>query len=417
MPTPEQHALLSASSSHRWLNCPPSARLAEQFPATTSKYTEAGRVAHSIAELKARKYFLEPMSTRTYNARLKKLKEDIHYDKGMDEATDAYLDYLKELAMGFGSIQPFVTLETRVDYRDYVPEGFGTADCIMIGAGRLCVLDYKNGAGVPVDAEHNSQMMLYALGALKAYAPIYGNTLQNIHMAIIQPNAGGVKEWGCSRVELEEWGETVVKAAAALAWEGEGKFCAGDWCRFCPAKAQCSARARKMLELEPMKGAVPDGNLPEGWADTLRSNGGKGPFGTETNPLLTDAQVGDVLARALDLEAWVKDLKDYALTACLEGREITGFKVVEGRGSRDWTDLDAAFATLQQRGVAEAMLYERKPVTPPALEKALGKKAFAETAAGLVAKKPGKPALVPESDPREPYNAAATAFKAVTPDG
>lgn len=398
MPTPEQHALLSASSSHRWLNCPPSARLGEQFPETSSVYAEAGRVAHSIAELKARKHFLEPMSTRSFNAKLKKLQEGPNYDKGMDNTTDTYLDYLKELAMGFGNTAPFVALENRVNYSDYAPEGFGTADCIMIGAGRICIVDYKNGAGVPVDAEHNPQMMLYALGALKAYAPIFGSTIREVHLAIVQPNAGGVKEWGLSRTELEEWGES-IKPVAALAFAGEGDYNSGEWCRFCPAKAQCSARARKMLELEPMKGAEPAGIVA---------------YADPEEPLLTDAQVGDILTRALELEAWVKDLKDYAFEACLEGKTIPGFKVVEGRGSRDWADLDTAFKTLQERGVAEALLWERKPVTPPALEKALGKKTFAELAPDLVEKKPGKPALVPESDKRPHYNAAQIAFGGAT---
>mgnify|MGYP003300692084 CR=1 FL=1 len=158
MPTPEQHALLSASSSDRWLHCTPSARLAEGFPESSSSYAEAGRVAHAIAELKARKYFVEAMSTRSFNSQLKKLKEDPNYDKGMDASTDVYLDYLKDLAFSFGSAaHPFVTLENRVDYSDYAPEGFGTADCIMIAGGTLCVCDYKNGAGVPVEAENNSQ--------------------------------------------------------------------------------------------------------------------------------------------------------------------------------------------------------------------------------------------------------------------
>lgn len=403
MPTPEAHALLSASASHRWMHCPPSARLEEQFPEATSEYAEAGRVAHSIAELKARKHFVEPMPARTFNARLKKWKEDPNYDKGMDSSTDTYLDYLKELAMSFGEEAPFVTLENRVDYSDYAPEAFGTADCIMIGSGQMCVIDYKNGAGVPVDAVRNPQMMLYALGALKLYAPIYGNSIRNIHLAIVQPNAGGVKEWDLTRDELEEWGETVVKPTAALAFAGKGDYAPGDWCRFCRAKARCSARARKILELEKQAGAEPgapfiaDGTLTETEVEKL-------PF------LLTDAQVGEILTRALDLETWVKDLKDYALSAALAGKVITGFKVVEGRGSRDWADLDAAFQTLQERGVEEALLWERKPVTPPALEKALGKKAFAEVTPNLVVKKPGKPTLVPESDPRKPYNAAQIAF-------
>lgn len=401
MPTPEQHALLSASSSQRWLHCPPSARLAEQFPESSSRYAEAGRVAHAIAELKARKYFLEPMNTRIYNRRMKELKEDPYYDKSMDGATDAYLEYLKELAMSFGDVQPFVALESRVDYSGYVPEGFGTADFIAIGAGRICVCDYKNGSGVPVEAEHNSQMMLYALGALALYALVYGDSIQDIHLAIIQPNAGGVKEWDLTRGELEAWGES-VKPVAALAFEGGGEFCPGAWCdkSFCPARGQCTARARGLLELELAKGAMPEGAA----APSAGDGNADGP------PLLSDEQIGDVLTRALELETWIKALKEYAFAACMEGRTIPGFKVVEGRASREWSNTDAAFQVLQERGVAEALLWERKPVTPPALEKALGKKTFAELTLNLVEKKPGKPALVPESDPRKPYNAAQIAF-------
>lgn len=398
MPTPEQHALLSASSSGRWLRCTRAPRLEEQFQETTSEYAEAGRVAHAIAEMKARKYFLEPMSTRTYNARLKTLKEDPNYDKGMDNATDAYLDYLKELSMTFGTTPLFVALETRVDYSEYAPEGFGTADCILIGGGRICICDYKNGSGVLVAAENNSQMMLYALGALKVYAPIYGDTVQEIHLAVIQPNAGGVMEWGLTRAELEVWGESVVKPAAALAFSGEGAFCPGEGCRFCRARARCSARAAEMLALENVKGAP---------------SGGRGVLTRDPGKLLTDAEIGDVLARGADLAAWYGGVKDYALGAALAGREIPGFKVVEGRGSREWKyNVDTAFDMLKMNGVEEALLWEQKPVTVAGLEKVLGKGPFAETAGDLVEKKPGKPALVPESDPRKPYNTAEAAFGA-----
>lgn len=406
MAAPEQHALLSASSSHRWLNCPPSVKLAENFPSKTSVYAEAGRVAHAIAELKARKYFLEPMSTRTYNSRLKKLQADEHYDKGMDASTDTYLTFLQDTAMTFKQA-PFVTLETRVDYSDYAPEGFGTADCIMIGEGRICIVDYKNGAGVLVEAENNSQMMLYGLGALKVYAPIYGDSIKSVLLAIVQPNAGGIKTWETTVAFLQEWAEKVVQPAAELAAVGAGDFCAGDWCRFCPAKAQCSARARQMLSLEPMLGAEPQGAMND---EKINARDDAIAAGAEVPPLLTDAEIGDILMRGRELAAWVKDLEEYALSAALAGREISGFKAVEGRGTREWNDLDTAFRTLQDRGVAEALLYERKPASVAGLEKILGKKVFAEAADGLVVKKPGKPTLVPASDKRPAYNAAAIAF-------
>ncbi len=397
---PEQHALLGASSSHRWLHCPPSVRLGADLPDTASPYAAAGTLAHAIAELKARRYFIEPMSARTYNARLKKLKEDPAYDKSMDDATDTYLDYLMTLTMSYDAIQPFVALETRVDYGDYAIEGFGTADCIVIGGDTLSVVDYKNGAGVPVEAEENSQMMLYALGALKVYGPIYGNSIKWARLSIVQPHAGGIKEWDTTVDSLREWGETVVRPAAALAWEGRGDFNPGEWCQFCRARAQCTARAAKLLELEQQKGAVPARSPAQERADT--------------GLLLTDAQIGDVLKRALELECWVKDLKDYALTASLAGREIAGWKVVEGRGSREWSNgADSAFAELQARGVNEALLWDRKPVSVAALEKTLGKKQFAELANGLWKKSPGKPTLAPETDPRKPFVPAETAFQPV----
>lgn len=396
---PEQHAKLSASSAHRWLHCPPSVRLAEQFPSTSSAYAEAGRLAHSIAELKARRFFLEPAEpVSTYRSSLKRLQSDPYYDKDMEESTDLYLDYLKEIALSF-SQAPFVALETRVNFSDYVPEGFGTADCIMIGDDRIYIIDYKNGAGVPVEAEKNPQMMLYALGALQVYAPIFGNSIRIVELAIVQPNAGGIKAWGTTVEALLRWAADVVKPTAKLAFNGEGNFSAGDWCRFCPAKSQCSARARQMLELEPAKGAVPIGTA----AATLTGE-------KSDPPLLTDNEIGDILTRGRELAAWVKDLEDYALSASLAGRKIAGYKVVEGRGTRDWIDTDAAFTALQEWGIAEALLYERKPVSVAGLEKALGKKTFAQAAEGLVIKKPGKPTLVADSDKRPPYNAAEIAF-------
>lgn len=396
MPTPESHALLSASSSSRWLHCTRAPRLEEGFPESTSPYAEAGRVAHAMAELKARKYFVEPMSTRTYNARLKKLKEDPHYDRGMDASTDTYLDYLKELAMGFGDVQPFVALENRVDYSDYAPEGFGTADCIIIGSGRICIVDYKNGSGVPVEAEHNSQMMLYALGALKVYAPIYGDTIREVHLAIVQPNAGGIKEWSLTRAELEAWGEDVVKPAAALAFAGEGAFAPDEdpngWCKFCRAAPVCRAHADQAARLA---------------------------FQPQTPPeLLSDAEVGERLTLVKQFQAYAKLLESYAEKTLLLGKPIPGFKLVEGKTSRVWTNgMDVAFEALKRAGIDEALLWKREPVTPPGLEKTLGKKTYEEVVGPLVTRVPGKPALAPESDPRKPYNAAAAAFQVVNGGG
>lgn len=403
MPSPEVHSPYGPSQAHAWEKCPQYVKVQAMFPEATSSYAEAGRLAHSIAEYKARTYFHEPVGKRAYNARLKKFKAEPHYDPAMEEATELYLETLKELALSF-STPPFVALETMVSYTDWVPEGFGTSDCVMIGSGRIIVIDYKNGAGVPVEAEDNSQMKLYALGALQTFRPIYGDTLQEATLVIVQPHAGGVKRWDTTVAAVLKWGAEVIGPAALRAREATEPACPGDWCRFCKGKSQCTARAKQMLDAGRQFQQAPAAGsekIPEDYS----------------GPLLTDEEVGAALAAGAGLVAWYKDLEAYALLACLDGREIPGFKAVEGRGSRDWVDLDAAFKALQERGVAEAMLYERKPVTAPALEKALGKKAFAEVADGLVRKQPGKPTLVPSSDKRPPYNAAEAAFQPVPANG
>jgi len=383
-----KHARLSASSAARWLNCTPSALLAEQFPDTGSRYSAAGTLAHSIAELKARKHFLEPMGPQKYGAALKKLKADESYDPGMDAATDVYLDHLKALAMQYDQT-PFVALEVKVDYSHVAPEGFGTADCIMIAGDEMHVVDYKNGSGVPVDAEENPQMMLYALGALNVYRPLYGNSIQRIHLHIVQPNAGGVKSWEISRKDLNIWATSIVQPRARLAYNGDGDYNPGPWCddHFCPARATCMARAKKLLEMEDVAGQDP--------------------------ATMNDSQIGEILTRATSLQKWVSALQDYAFNAAMSGRKIDGFKLVEGRASRDWINQDDAFRQLQEKGVPEAMLWERKPVSVASLEKALGKKVFIEQAGELVERKPGKPALVPESDKRPEWTPAEGAFNAV----
>lgn len=409
---PTKHALLGPSSAARWLHCPPSARLTENMPDTGSPYANAGTLAHEIAELKARNYFLEPLPKRTYNSRLKKLQADPAYDKGMDGNTDDYLEHLKARAMSYDA-PPNVFVEWPVDFSDIVPEGKGTLDCGMIGGDCADIIDYKNGSGVPVEPEKNPQMMLYAWGLIREFSMIYGDTIKRVHISIVQPNAGGVKEWETTVAYLQEWAYTYVRERAWLAWEGKGEFDPGDWCRFCKAKATCSARAAYMLQLEPMVGCIPEKSagpgtlVPQEFSHLDKD-------GNEIRALLSDAEVGDVLTRARNIAAWVKDLETYALTAALEGRKIDGWKAVEGRGSREWVGgTDKAFPALEAHGIDTALLWERKPVTVAALEKALGKKTFSEAAEGLWAKSPGKPTLVPETDRREPYNAAAAAFEKV----
>lgn len=378
-----KHALLTASGAHRWMNCTPSARLEETLPDEGSSYAAEGTLAHSIAELKVRKKFLEPMGARTYNSRMKKLEADPLYSPEMQNCTDEYLDYISKVFMSYPT-RPYITVERRLDFSRYVPEGFGTGDCIIIGGDILHVIDYKHGKGVPVEVEDNPQLKLYGLGALEAYGMFYN--IKKVMLTIFQPRADGdtVKEWTIDRDALIDWGVFTVRPLAELAFKGEGEFHGGEWCRFCRARHTCRARAGQYTALEDFgdsKSKTETGTLP-------------------MPPLLSDAEVGEVLRKAIDLEKWVSDLKEYALSACLEGKEIPGWKAVEGRKTRTWDDADAAFADITAAGIEEAMLYERKPLTLAAVEKLLGKARFTEIVGSHIIVSTGKPALAPESDKR-----------------
>ena len=373
------HALLSASSSKQWLACTPSARLCEGITEKESAYAKEGTLAHEIAELKVRKAFVEPMNTRAFNSRLKKLQENELYDPEMLKHTDTYLDYLAQIVHSYNT-PPYIAGEKRLDFSLYVPDGFGTGDCIIIAGNTLHVCDLKYGKGVPVDAVGNTQMRLYALGAVAEYSFLY--PIERIHMAIIQPRLDAISEDEISISELLAWGES-IKPRAQKAYNGEGEFVPGDHCRFCRAKAVCRARAEVHTALEDFRQMKP--------------------------PLISDAEVGEILVRAQNLAAWVSDLQGYALSTCLSGREIPGWKAVEGRGSRQYTDLDDAFKVLLDNGIEEAMLYERKPLTPPNVEKLLGKAKFKELLSAYVETKPGKPTLVQASDKREAVTRSSVA--------
>lgn len=368
--TERAHAILSASAAHRWLACTPSARLEATLPESTSIYAEEGTLAHDIAALKLQQY-VTPMSQRTFNSRLKKLQKHELYQDEMLRHTDTYLEHVKQIAIAH-EFAPYVAIEVRVSYDDYVPEGFGTADCIIIGGTTLHVIDYKYGKGVPVSAEQNPQMMLYALGALSKYSMLYDITV--VKMAIVQPRLDTISEWGLSASDLRDWGD-LIRPIALRAHSGEGEYIPGDHCRFCRAKATCRARSDYYLALDGFEKIKP--------------------------PLISNEEVGRILLQAIDLQVWIEDLKQYALNECLNGNEVAGWKAVEGRAIRQWTDLDAAFETLKTNGIDEAMLYERKPITLAATEKLLGKAKFKDLVGNFVNIPPGKPALVQESDKRQ----------------
>lgn len=366
------HAILSASSAHRWVHCTPSARLEEQFPDAGSDAAAEGTVAHALAKIKVRQYFYpQEVSRQKMTRAVNKLKKDGHWADEMQGYTDEYLDYVKSAAMAFVHV-PHADVEKTVYFDKYVPEGFGTADCILIGGDTLHVIDFKYGKGVPVSAEENLQMILYALGAYEACRILY--PIETVKLSIVQPRIDNISEWEIPLSVLVAYGE-MISDKAALAYKGEGEFVPSEEnCRFCRARAQCRARAEENVRMAFFTDKKP--------------------------PLITNAEVGGYLEKGEDVAKWLKDLKDYALKECLAGKEVPGWKAVEGRGSREWTDMDKAFADLTEHGIDEAILWERTPLTLAQVEKTVGKKEFQTLVGKYVVKNPGKPALAKESDKR-----------------
>lgn len=381
--TERKHALLSASGAARWLACPPSARLEETMPEQPSEYADEGRLAHEIAELKVRKAFVEPMGVRKFNNRIKKFRENPLFQDEMLKHTDVYLDYIMSETMRYATT-PYVAVEKRVDFSRCVPEGFGTADCVICGNGTLQVIDLKYGKGVPVSADHNPQMMLYALGAYTDCCLLF--PIELIKMTIVQPRLDVISEFSMFPSDLISWAESTVKPTAVKAFAGEGEYVSGDHCRFCRAKSLCRARAEFNTAIEDEYPKKP--------------------------PIISSSEVGELLTKARDLKHWIKDLEEFALSECLAGREIPGWKAVEGRSTRAFTDQEAAFNVLLAHDVEEAILYERKPLTLAAAEKVVGKTKFNDLLADYIIKPPGKPTLVVEGDKRPAITNQITAEQA-----
>jgi hypothetical protein len=379
---PEEHALLSASGAHRWLHCTPSARLEELLKEKSSEYAEEGRLAHSLGEIKLRKHFT-PLKPSEYKKQLKEIQDNPLYASEMNSYTDEYLELVKDCAAGYAS-KPYVAIEQRLDYSHIAPDGFGTGDCVMIGGNCLIVIDFKYGQGVPVSAEENPQMKLYALGALNVFSLLYN--VEYIKLVVFQPRINNTSEWGVSRADLETWGES-IKPIAQTAHAGKGEYCAGDHCRFCRAKSLC--RTRSVFSQEAFD----------------QYNGMK-------PPLISPAEVGEILKRADVIKKWIADLEDWTLSELLDNRPVPGWKAVEGRSNRQFADTDLAFGAVKSAGYDEAVLYERKPITLTAVEKLLGKAKFEEVLTPHIIKPPGKPTLAPETDKREAISNKVTAAEA-----
>lgn len=311
-----RHALLSASSSHRWLACPPSARLCENYGDTGSEYAQQGTDAHSLCEHKLKLSL--GMKTEDPTEGL------AFYDEEMEECACGYAEYvlsLVEEARKFCK-DPVVLIEQRLDFSRYVEEGFGTGDCVIIADGTLYIIDYKHGKGVEVSAEGNPQMMLYALGALELFDGIYD--IDTVRMAIYHPRRENVSVYAMAKDDLLQWAMGELAEKAKLAYAGEGEFCAGEHCRFCKAKAVCRKRAEYNLEL-----AKYDFEMPA---------------------TLEDDEIAAILVKADELAAWAADVKEFALQQALSGVKYAGFKVVEGRSNRKYTDEDAVADTVKKAG-------------------------------------------------------------------
>lgn len=371
---PNVHALLSASSSHRWLNCPPSARLSENYEDKSSDFAAEGTDAHELCEYKLKKALGQRAENPTENL--------TWYNEEMEECASGYAEYVMGLIAQAkkNCADPVVLIEQRLDYSKYVTDGFGTGDCVIIADGTLNVVDYKHGKGVVVSALDNPQMKLYALGALEIFDSIYD--IENITMTIYQPRIANISTCSVPMGELIDWAENVLKPTAELAFNGKGEFRCGDWCRFCKARAQCRERANANLELAKYDFTEP--------------------------PLLSDNEVEEILDKIDRLVSWANDIKEYALKAALNGKQWENRKLVEGRSVRKYTDEAMAALAVKNAGYEP---YEKKLLGITEMQKMLGKKQFNKILGDFVEKPKGKPTLVPMSDRRKAINTAASDFE------
>lgn len=370
------HAILSPSSSHRWLACPPSAHLELKFPDEGSQYATEGTFAHALAELRLSRAVANTCKPSTFKKKLAEMQKNPLYCTEMEESIDLYVTQVSERFMT--SVESckdtLVLLEQKLDFSQWVPGGFGTGDVVIIGDGIIEVIDLKYGKGVPVSAKDNPQTRLYGLGAIATYEMLYD--FSRVRMTIIQPRLDSISDEELTVEELLAWAEEYVKPRAAQAAVGEGEFCAGEHCRFCKAKATCRARADENLKLMQFEFQQP--------------------------PLLSIEEIADILSKAEELQKWAKDVQTYALDQAVNHKtKFPGWKLVEGRSNRQYIDKDAVAKALKTAGYSEEDIYAPKELLGiTAIEKVTGKDIFNRLLSELIVKPPGKPTLVPESDKR-----------------
>lgn len=370
--TERNHALLSASSAHRWLNCPPSAVAATAYKDEGSEFAAEGTLAHEVAEFYAR---------NITDARLQEMESDKEIPAEMREHAKAYRDYIQEHIKDDNAV---VLLEQRVDFSTWVPDGFGTCDCIIIQGDTLTIIDYKYGVGVPVSAVDNPQMRLYALGALSDFGFAYD--VEKVETHIFQPRINNISADQLTAAELLTWGEKVVKPIAEKAAKGKGKYKPGEHCKFCPHAGRCRTLTKtctEYVETHSLRVAV---------------------------PVLAPHEVAEVLAMEPLVALWLKRVKAQALNSMLDGQEIPGYKLVEGKlGNRKWTDELQVAEALKAAGYSQEDYTETKLLSPAAMDKAIGKKKAAELLADLVERAAGAPTIAEANDKRPTYNRLAEA--------
>ena len=377
---PAKHAVLSASSSHRWLNCSPSARLEQEFEDRETEAAAEGTAAHALCEHKLRRA-LKLQSRRKPISRYDSDEMDMHTDSYVQFVLETLAEVRKNCA------DPLINIEQRLDFSCYVPDGFGTGDCIIIGDKTMHVIDFKYGQGVLVEAEHNPQMMLYALGALRLFDSLYD--IEEVAMTIYQPRRENISTWTIPVAELKAWAENKLVPKARLAYEGKGEYRPGPWCTFCKAAVKCRARAEEKLRLAQYEFAKP--------------------------PLLTDTEIEDILGKLDDLTRWAEEIKTYAQDAALNhGKQWHGYKVVEGRSVRKYSNEDAVVEAANAAGYHDIFRKTLLPITE--MEKLMGKQEFQSILGGLIIKPAGKPTLVPASDKRPAITKANIDFKEIQED-
>ena len=377
------HAILSASGASRWMACTPSARLEQQFENKTSEYAAEGTLAHELGELKLKKV-LEGLSSRRFNSKLKKIQENKLYTADMPDYVDVYVDTCLERYSEARAKTPdaLFKIEQRLDFSEWVPEGFGTGDFVIIADGTMEVCDLKYGKGVPVSADNNKQMMLYALGAISEFSFLYD--IEKVRMTIIQPRLDSISTFEVTLGDILKWAEEYVRPRAELAIKGEGEFCVGDHCGFCRAQAVCKAQAEYNMELAKYEFQEP--------------------------PTMDNNDISYILSKVDNLIKWATKVKEFALEQALIGEEFDGYKLVEGKSIRKYADIDEIATILEENGYRD-IFKPKELLGITNMEKLVGKKKLVELIGDYIVKPVGKPTLVPITDKREPYNPAKADFQ------